>query len=118
MPGVFTPLARRLLFLILVGAMVFAPLGSVRAVPEVQPENPAVTATGPVADIFGCADDSLSRTVCLSQCVSGSACPTITGKRAPPIPLTDGAKPVSIYSIPIGGLSPPESQPPKALLNV
>jgi hypothetical protein len=112
------PVARRLLLLILVGTMVFAPLGSVRAVPGVQPGSPAVTATGPAADPFGCADDSMSSAVCLGQCGSTSACALMTGKQALPIPLTGGAKPVSFYLIPVGGLSPPESQPPKALLIV
>jgi hypothetical protein len=112
------PLARRLLLLMLVGAMVFAPLGSVRAVPAVQPGSVAFTANGPAADFFDCAHDSSPSTVCLGQCGSTSACAVMTGKQALPIPLTRGAKPVSFYLISVGTLCPPESQPPKALLHV
>jgi len=110
--------ARRLLLLILVGAMVFAPLGSVRAVPGVQPGSLAATATGPAADLFDCAHDSQYSAVCLGQCGSTSACAVMTGQQALPISLAGGAEPVSYYLIPVGSLSPPDSQPPKALLNV
>lgn len=75
-------------------------------------------ANGPAVDIFGCADDGMSSGVCLGQCGSTSACAVMTGQQALPIPLAGGAEPVSFYLIPVGSLSPPESQPPKALLNV
>jgi len=110
--------ARRLLFLILVGTMVIAPLGSVRAVPGVQTESSAAAANGSAADFFDRADDSSSSTVCLGQCGSTSACAVMTGQQALPIPLAGGAEPVSYYLIPVGSLPPPDSQPPKALLNV
>jgi len=77
-----------------------------------------MAATGPAADLLGCADDSLSNTVCLGQCGSTSACAVMMGAQALLIPLAGSVEPVSIYLIPVGSLSPPESQPPKALTHV
>lgn len=112
------PVARRLFFLILVGSMIFGPPGAVRAVSEVPPGNAALPATGSTADLFGCVDESPSSAVCLGQCGSTSACAVMMGQQALPIPLAGSADPVSFYLIPSGSLSPPESQPPRALLNV